>query len=86
MARKILILVFMVLLIIGHIVPYAMAEDMPKAQVQAETKVEAEKEAQELKAVGEAARIAEDGRATAEAVRVLREQREKEDTRELFLI
>jgi uncharacterized membrane protein YqiK len=63
-----------------------MAEDMPEAQVQAETKVEAEKEAQELKAVGEAARIAEDGRATAEAVRVLREQREKEDTRELFLI
>ena len=46
----------------------------------------AEKEAQELKAVGEAARIAEDGRATAEAVRVLREQWEKEDTRELFLI
>ena len=46
----------------------------------------AEKEAKELKAVGEAARIAEDGRATAEAVRVLREQWEKEDTRELFLI
>jgi flotillin len=46
----------------------------------------AEKEAKELKAIGEAARIAEDGRATAEAVRVLREQWEKEDTRELFLI
>jgi len=46
----------------------------------------AEKEAQELKAIGEAARIAEDGKATAEAVRVLREQWEKEDTRELFLI
>ena len=46
----------------------------------------AEKEAQELKAIGEAARIAEDGKATAEAIRVLREQWEKEDTRELFLI
>jgi len=46
----------------------------------------AEKESKELKAIGEAARIAENGRATAEAVRVLREQWEKEDTRELFLI
>jgi flotillin len=46
----------------------------------------AEKEAKELKAIGEAARIAEDGRATAEAVRMLREQWEKEDTRDLFLI
>ncbi|RLB26373.1 MAG: flotillin family protein, partial [Deltaproteobacteria bacterium] len=41
----------------------------------------AQKEAQELKAIGEAARIAEDGKATAEAVRVLRDQWEKEDTR-----
>lgn len=46
----------------------------------------AEKEAQELRAIGEAARIAEDGKATAEAIRVLREQWEKEDTKELFLI
>jgi flotillin len=46
----------------------------------------AEKEAKELKAIGEAARIAEDGKATAEAVKMLREQWEKEDTRELFLI
>jgi flotillin len=46
----------------------------------------AEREAKELKAKGEAARIAEDGKATAEAVRVLREQWEKGDTRELFLI
>ncbi len=46
----------------------------------------AEKEAKELNAIGETARIAEDGKATAEAVRVLREQWEKEDTRELFLI
>jgi flotillin len=46
----------------------------------------AEREAKELKAIGEAARIAEDGKATAEAGRVLRGQWEKEDTRELFLI
>ena len=46
----------------------------------------AEREAKELRAIGEAARIAEDGKATAEAVRVLREQWDKEDTRELFLI
>jgi flotillin len=46
----------------------------------------AEREAKELKAKGEAARIAEDGKAMAEAVSVLREQWEKEDTRELFLI
>lgn len=46
----------------------------------------AEREAKELKAIGDAARIAEDGKATAEAVRLLREQWEKEDTRELFLI
>jgi len=46
----------------------------------------AEQEAQELKAKGEAARIAEDGKAMAEAVRVLREQWEKEDTRELCMI
>jgi len=46
----------------------------------------AEREAKELKAKGEAARIAEDGKAMAEAVSLLREQWEKEDTRELFLI
>jgi flotillin len=46
----------------------------------------AEKEAKELRAIGDAARIAEDGRATAEAIKVLREQWEREDTRELFLI
>jgi flotillin len=46
----------------------------------------AEKEAMELKAVGEAAKIVEDGKATAEAVRSMRQEWEKEDTRELFLI
>jgi len=47
---------------------------------------QAEKEAKELKAAGEAARIVEDGKATAEAVRLMRQEWEKEDTRELFLI
>jgi flotillin len=62
--------------------------EMNKSKYEADVVVpaRAEKEAKELKAVGEAARIAEDGKATAEAVRVLREQWEKEDTRELFLI
>jgi flotillin len=46
----------------------------------------AEKEAMALKAAGKAASIVEDGKATAEAVRVLRQEWEKEDTRELFLI
>lgn len=46
----------------------------------------AEKEAKELKAIGEAARLAEDGKATAEAVRLMRKEWEKEDTRDLFLI
>lgn len=46
----------------------------------------AEKESLELKAVGEAASIVENGKATAEAVRLMRQEWEKEDTRELFLI
>jgi flotillin len=61
---------------------------MNKSKYEAEMVVpaRAEKEARELRAVGDAAHIAEDGRATAEAVSLLREQWEKEDTRELFLI
>jgi flotillin len=47
---------------------------------------QAEKEAKELQAVGGAARIVEDGKATAEAVGLMREQWEKGNTRELFLI
>jgi flotillin len=46
----------------------------------------AEKEAMELRAIGKAASIVEDGKATAEAVRLMRQEWEKEDTRELFLI
>jgi flotillin len=62
--------------------------EMNKSKYEADVIIpaRAEKEAKELKAIGEAARIAENGRATAEAVRVLRDQWEKEDTRELFLI
>jgi flotillin len=62
--------------------------EMNKSKYEADVVVpaRAEKEAKELKAIGEAARIVEDGKATAEAVRVMREQWEKEDTRELFLI
>ena len=46
----------------------------------------AEKDAMELKAMGKAANIIEDGKAMAEAVRSMRQEWEKEDTRELFLI
>jgi len=62
--------------------------EMNKSKYQAEVVVpaEAQKEAKILEAVGAAASIVEDGKATAEAVRVMREQWEKEDTRELFLI
>jgi flotillin len=46
----------------------------------------AEKEAMELMAIGDAATIVENGKATAEAVKLMRKEWEKEDTRELFLI
>jgi flotillin len=46
----------------------------------------AQKEAMELKAIGDAASIVENGKATAEAVNLMRQEWEKEDTRELFLI
>jgi len=47
---------------------------------------EAEKKAAELKANGEAARILEDGKATAEAIKLMQEQWQDGNTRELFLI
>ena len=61
---------------------------MNRSKYQADMVVpaQAEKEAMELKATGKAASIVEDGKAMAEAVRVLRQEWEKEDTRELFLI
>ncbi|MGD8523510.1 MAG: SPFH domain-containing protein [Desulfobacterales bacterium] len=46
----------------------------------------AQKEALKLKAIGDAASIVENGKATAEAVNLMRQEWEKEDTRELFLI
>jgi flotillin len=62
--------------------------EMNKSKYQADVVVpaEAHREAKILEAMGEAASIVEDGKATAEAVRLMREQWEKEDTRELFLI
>jgi flotillin len=62
--------------------------EMNRAKYEADVVVpaQAEKEAMALKAVGQAASIVEDGKATAEAVRVMRKEWEKEDTRELFLI
>jgi flotillin len=46
----------------------------------------AEKQARELKAQGYAARILEDGKATAQAVELMRAQWENGETRDLFLI
>jgi len=62
--------------------------ELNKMKYQADVVIpaQAEKEAKELQAVGNAAKIIEDGKATAEAVRLMREQWEKGNTRELFLI
>jgi flotillin len=62
--------------------------EMSRKKYEAEVVVpaQAHKEARVMEAAGEAARIVEDGKATAEAVRLMREQWEKGDTRELFLI
>jgi flotillin len=47
---------------------------------------EAEKEAFKMKAIGQAAYTFEEGKAKAEALRLLREQWEKEDSKDLFMI
>lgn len=62
--------------------------DVNRSKYQADVVIpaQADKEAHELKAAGEAAKIIEDGKATAEAVKLMREQWEKGNTRELFLI
>lgn len=62
--------------------------EMNKRKYQADVIIpaQAEKEAKELKAIGEASKIVENGKATAQAVRLMRQEWEKEDTRELFLI
>lgn len=59
-----------------------------KSKYEADTIVPAaaEKQALELLAKGKAARIVEEGKAMAEAVKVLREQWKKDETKELFLI
>ncbi|MFP3871054.1 MAG: flotillin family protein [Syntrophobacteria bacterium] len=66
----------------------AQRVEMSRKKYEAEVVVpaQAHKEARVMEAVGEAAKIVEDGKATAEAVRLMREQWEKGDTRELFLI
>ena len=62
--------------------------ELNRSRQQAEVVVPAEaaKTASELQARGEASRILEDGRATAEAVKLMREQWEKGNTRDLLLI
>jgi len=47
---------------------------------------EAAKEASQLQARGDAARILEDGKATADAIKLMREQWDQGNTRDLFLI
>jgi flotillin len=62
--------------------------EVSEKRVEAETVVpaRAEREAALMRAEGKAARILEDGRATAQALEQLRAQWPDEDTRELFLI
>ncbi len=62
--------------------------EMNKKKYEADVIVpaQADKQAKELKAIGEAARIVENGKAMAEAVKLMRQEWEKGDTRELFLI
>lgn len=62
--------------------------DLNKKRYQADVVVPAAaaKEASELSAQGEAAKILEDGKATADAVKLMREQWDQGNTKELFLI
>ena len=62
--------------------------DLNKKKYQADVVVPAAaaKEASELSAKGEAAKILEDGKATADAVKLMREQWDQGNTKELFLI
>jgi len=62
--------------------------DLNKKKYEADVIIPAQagKQARELQAVGEAATIVENGKATAEAVRRMREEWESGNTRELFLI
>lgn len=62
--------------------------ELNKKRYQADVVVPAAaaKEASELSAQGEAAKILEDGKATADAVKLMREQWDQGNTKELFLI
>ena len=62
--------------------------DLNKKRYQADVVVPAAaaKEASELRAVGEAAKILQDGKATADAVKLMREQWDQGNTKELFLL
>jgi len=62
--------------------------DLNRKRYQADVVVpaEAEQKAAELQALGEAAKILEDGKATAEAIRLMRDQWQDGHTRDLFLI
>ncbi len=82
-------------LVAGDIAKIAEEEKLEDARVktnkkkyEAETVVpaQADKEAKVLYAKGKAARIVEDGKAMAESVRLLRQEWEKDETRELYLI
>ena len=73
----------------------AAEEDLEDARIKRNKKryeaqvvipAEAERQAEELKSQGRATKIREDGKATAEAVKLMREQWEKGHTKELFLI
>ena len=57
-----------------------------KYQADVVVPAEAEQKAAELQAVGEAAKILEDGKATAEAIKLMRNQWQDGHTRDLFLI
>ena len=57
-----------------------------KYQADVVVPAEAEQKAAELRALGEAAKILEDGRATAEAIKLMRDQWQDGHTRDLFLI
>lgn len=62
--------------------------DLNKKRYQADVVVPAAaaKEASELRAKGEATKIFEDGKATADAVKLMREQWDQGNTKELFLL
>ncbi|MEE2839205.1 MAG: SPFH domain-containing protein [Acidobacteriota bacterium] len=62
--------------------------DLNRKRYQADVVVpaEAEQKAAELQALGEAAKILEDGKATAEAIRLMKDQWQDGHTRDLFLI